>query len=258
MTTETRVNLELTLIQETVKQTFSERKNLLAILLVLLDLTVWYGNRFLPKPPRDRIILLDPTPTRILQNIFSHPLLDYLTSYIWAFGYAIVITTLVVTVVARGRHAWRIGIPVALAWAINLAIQLMFPVIVPIRMEAYGLDPGIRNIPKETLRWTDNINGMLWAGLPSAHIGVACAAFISSYVGSKETDLENKTPYFIGMIVAIFFILAFSFSVIYLGEHYIEDILASLILWPIVVIGGQTVINQLFPPDDESLVKRRR
>ncbi len=250
MTTKITSQLELALIQDTIKQTFSERKNLLAILLVLIDVTVWYGNRFLPKPPRERIILFDATPTRTLQHLFSNPLLDYLTSYIWAFGYGIVITTLIVMVIARGRQAWRVGIPIAMAWAINLLIQLMFPVIVPIRMEAYGLDPGIRNIPKETLHWTDNINGMLWAGLPSAHVGVACAAFIASYIGYHQTNLEKKSPYLIGMALTIFFILAFSFSVIYLGEHYIEDIIASLILWPSIIIGGRKIINQLFPIEE--------
>ncbi len=246
MTAETRTRLEIELVYETMRQTFRERKNLLTILLVLADLVFWYGNRFLPKPPKEKIILLDPTPTRILQDLFSHPLLDYLASYIWAFGYVIVITTVIISVSARGQNAWRIGVPIALAWAINLTIQVLFPVIVPIRMEAYGLDPGIRNIPKETLHWTDNINGMLWAGLPSAHIGVASAAFLVCYFGYKETKLENKAPYLMGMLVATFFILAFSFSVIYLGEHYIEDIIASLILWPLVIISGRKIINQLF------------
>ncbi len=229
-----------------IKEALSEKKNLMTILLVVLDLFIWYINRFFPKPSERDAIFLNPTPTLWLQRHFSNIFVDYFTSIYWSFGYAFLISLLILVTLSRGKEAWKIGLPIALVWGLNIIIQLLFPIVVPIRWRDYNKTIPIRYVRFEVLGWTDKANGILYAGLPSGHIGVASAGLMTVLLSMRSTRYKKRLKFLLWLYVIT--IPIYSFCVLYLGEHFVEDIIASLILWPSFIYIGYTILTRNYAP----------
>ena len=143
----------------------------------------------------------------------------------------------------QGGEAWRIGIPVVTAVSASLFIQLTFPVVVPIRYGDFGREVPVRLIRMELMESTDKVNGLLYNGLPSNHLGMIITGV---WICLTIYSTDNWFGWVIIALVLGFFALLFMFTVLYLGEHYWQDLVAAIVVYSVVLIITKGIIDSYF------------
>lgn len=234
-----------------IREAFSVPFNIFLLILMFVMLIFWWSaNKWqTPDRVRRRAIFFSPQPTQFLQKrLRSNPIitkiLDFVTIQVWfwVFGVSIVIEWYICAL--QGKDAWRFGCAVLLAWGTSMTIQFLFPVIVPIRWDKFGRD--LQVVPIRLLKFpqSDNVNGLLYNGLPSNHLGMMLAGAILSLFSVL------KYPWW-GWYGILFFFLGiaafFCFSVIYLGEHYFQDLIASFLVYPPIMFSVYFILNLFVP-----------
>ncbi|OLS28135.1 MAG: hypothetical protein HeimC3_00960 [Candidatus Heimdallarchaeota archaeon LC_3] len=237
--------VELTIDQAII--TITNPNNLIAVIYMLTMLAVWWSARFWQTPEfvGRRARFFSPKWTILFQKKFRSKLLDDITSAVWFWGFTITIFLMWGISLFQGGVAWRIGVFVLATVTTSLLIQILFPVIVPMRYPDFNKPTkNFEPIRLITHKNTDIVNGLLYNGLPSNHFGMMLTgAFICFYV-------YNYDPWYVWIVIAIIFLFIafiFAFSVIYLGEHYPHDLLASLIVYPIGLVVYNEISIIIFP-----------
>ncbi|MHA1973330.1 MAG: phosphatase PAP2 family protein [Candidatus Hodarchaeales archaeon] len=230
------------------KEAFATPFNVFLLLLMFVMLIFWFSaNKWqTPERVRRRAIFFSPRATQILQGKFRNKYLDFLTQQVWFWAFIVSVVIEVFICGLQGKDAWRYGILVIPAWATSMAIQFIFPVIVPIRWDKFGRELPVVPIRLQQFKQSDNVNGLLYNGLPSNHLGMMLAGVLLALFMAPHDSLGPEPWY----ILALFFLLLavfFCFAVIYLGEHYIQDLIASVLVYPPIMIVIKIFVDINFP-----------
>ena len=222
---------------------FTSSTNIATLGYMLVLIFFWYSARYwqTPEKIRQRVKFFNPSITKILQDKFRSPFLDWFTSvfWFWIFGTSIFLMWFIC--MFQGPEAFRYGIPIVTAVSASMFIQLFYPVVVPIRYGDFGKELPVKVIRLETMgAYTDKINGLLYNGLPSNHLGmVVTGLWLCLMVYSHD-------PWTGWLIFAVAFIilgLIFMFAVLYLGEHYWQDLVAAIVVYLVVLTVVELIIN---------------
>jgi membrane-associated phospholipid phosphatase len=236
------------------QEAFATPFNVFLLLLTIGMLLFWWSAHWWQTPERVRkkAIFFSPKPTQYLQRVLrKNPtslftrILDFATIQIWLWVFTITVVLEVYMCGLQGNQAWRYGLPVILSWGTSMTIQFIYPVIVPNRWDEFPPRKlEIQALRLEQFKQSDNVNGLLYNGLPSNHLGMMLAGAVLSYF------ISLSSSWWLWQALIVFFILLgafFSFSVIYLGEHYIWDLLASFVVYVPIMISVFTLTNIINP-----------
>jgi len=238
-------------------EAFSTPFNVFLLTLMFVMLIFWWSaNKWqTPDRVRRRAIFFSPKPTQILQKHLreNHPTLerylDFVTIQVWLWVFAITVVIEVYICGLQGDDAWRYGVAVLSSWATSMAIQFIFPVIVPNRWDKFERELPVIPIRLIKFPQSDNVNGLLYNGLPSNHFGMMLAGAMLCLFFSFNDQFYG--PGFWGWYVGILLFLAlaafFCFSVIYLGEHYLIDLVASVVVYIPIMTIILIILNILVP-----------
>ena len=228
-------------------ETVTDPANLIVVIYMLIVTVFWLSARSLQKPDviRKRVIFFSPKYTILLQKKFRSKYMDFLTSYTWFFVFIFAIFSLFFISLFLGNNLWRVGFAAVFTLNISLVIQLAYPVVVPVRYPDFGIEPkGFEIIRLNVSESSDVFNGFLYNGLPSNHLGLVITGMWLSWV---SYTISPWTGWLVIMLVFFLLALVFAFSVIYLGEHYPQDLIAAAIVY----LGGLTItywiITALYP-----------
>ncbi len=233
------------------REAFASPFNVFLLLLMCLMLIFWWSAHFwqTPERVRRRARFFSPKPTQILQkycrsNGTVRKILDFTTPQIWLWGFILSIFIEFHICALQAGEAWRYGVATLLSWGTSMTIQFMFPVIVPIRWDQFDKELPVVAIRLGNFKQSDHVNGLLYNGLPSNHLGMMLVGVILSLVSF------SRNPWSGYLLLLVFFIsiaLFFSFSVIYLGEHYVQDLIASIIVFIPIMTLMLIILDLLFP-----------
>ncbi|MHA2108724.1 MAG: phosphatase PAP2 family protein [Candidatus Hodarchaeales archaeon] len=232
-------------------EAFATPLNVFLLLVTIGMLILWYSAHWWQTPDKvhKRAKFFSPRPTQILQeklrtNATVTKILDFSTMQLWLWAFTMTVVIEVYICGLQGDQAWRYGLPVILSWATSMTIQFLYPVIVPNRWNDFGRELPIIPLRLEQFKSSDNVNGLLYNGLPSNHLGLMLAGAILCYF------ISLSSPWWVWTAGIVFFILLgifFCFSVIYLGEHYIWDLIASIVVYVPIMFGVFSILNSLVP-----------
>lgn len=233
------------------QEAFASPFNVFLLVLMIGMLIFWWSAHFWQTPERVRLRarFFSPKPTQILQkycrsNDTGRKILDFITPQVWLWGFILSIFIEFHICALQAGEAWRYGVATLLSWGTSMTIQFMFPVIVPIRWDQFDKELPVIAIRLGNFKQSDHVNGLLYNGLPSNHLGMMLVGVILSLVSFSR----NPWPGYLFLLV--FFIgiaLFFSFSVIYLGEHYVQDLIASIFVFIPIMILMLFILDFLFP-----------
>ncbi|MHA2364541.1 MAG: phosphatase PAP2 family protein [Candidatus Hodarchaeales archaeon] len=225
---------------------FTTPINLVALFAMILMLIGWYSARLWQTPEfvEKRIRFFSPRVTQILQEKFRSKPLDWFTTQIWfwVFGTSIFIQWFIC--MYQGPEAWRYGFPIVTTVISSMTIQLLYPVVVPIRYGDFGREIPVQLIRFETFESSDIVNGLLYNGLPSNHLGMVITGL---WLTIKVNSIDPWSGYIVLFVFFVLLAISFIFSVLYLGEHYWQDLLASCIVYPTGLISLSTIIDWVYP-----------
>ena len=224
------------LLRLTIQEFVKERKNV-ALLLLGIAIFMFYQTRQfsenLIEIASDSIIFSSSVTETLQVYVLTHfPntfwIVDWVVSLLYIFAFAFVLASLLLTMITTGREAWRYGIVWLVCSLAQFSLQALFPVLVPIRSSK-----DIRPIRKEIWPWSEKFIGIKYGGIPSAHFGYSIFGIL----------LTRRINYRRMNIIYVLNTLIFPPIVLYLGEHYIVDLVVSLILFPTIYFVTLRVID---------------
>lgn len=222
--------------------------NLLLLGIMIIMLIVWGSARVWQTPEfvQNRARYFNPRITQILQQRFSSKFMDHFTTQAWFLVFFLTINLLWLISLFQGDQAWRYGLSILSAVITSMLIQVFFPVIVPIRYGDFGLEVPVRQIRFETFSGnsSERINGLIYNGLPSNHLGMVIAGL---WLVLKINIID---PWDGWLMLAGFFILLgiiFIFTVLYLGEHFWQDLVAAFFVYSFMLLISSAFVDTFFP-----------
>lgn len=161
--------------------------------------------------------LFSVAPTLFLQE-HRHIVLDYFLSYSWVVIFISVGSLYYFLAITAERDFWRYGLAFWATWITQYTLQMFVNLVSPMR------DPNhdIAFIREEVFPWSENLVGLKYGAFPSGHIGVTLLVFMIAR--DRGAPWIQKTA--IGCLVIMFW------AILYLGEHYLVDAVASAVLYP--------------------------
>ncbi|WP_340817786.1 phosphatase PAP2 family protein [Methanolobus sp. WCC4] len=153
---------------------------------------------------------------------FTNPLLTYISSFIYLFGFAfLLIFTFVALIFTRKVRALQeYAIAVVLVYIVSFPFHILTPVkvtgytlpnVIPL---LYELSPVIYNGIRTVDPFFDNC-------FPSLH---AALSFLAMFIIIFKTDIRRFK------VVAVFMTVAIQFTIFYLGIHWITDLFGGILL----------------------------
>ncbi len=160
-------------------------------------------------------------PTLFLQE-HRHIVLDYFLAYSWVVIFLTVASFYYLLAVTAERDFWRYGLAFWATWITQYTLQLIVNLASPMR------DPSrdIAFIRYEVFPWSENIVGLKYGAFPSGHIGVTLLVFMIA----RDRGASWVQKMALGCLGIMFW------AILYLGEHYLIDALASAILYPLIYL----------------------
>ena len=238
-------------VVEAYQEAFAVPFNVILLLLMIAMLIFWLSaNKWqTPDRVRRRAIFMNPKLTQILQKHlrskkYLGSFLDFITIQIWFWVFAITVAIEIYICGLQGKNAWRYGVMVLSAWATSMTIQFLYPVVVPIRWDAFDRELPVVPIRLLKFKQSDNVNGLLYNGLPSNHFGMMLSGALLClffYLNDPWSGWYALMLFFLSL--AAFF----CFSVLYLGEHYIWDLIASFFVYVPIMAAIKFVLDFLVP-----------
>ncbi|MFX0115649.1 MAG: phosphatase PAP2 family protein [Candidatus Hodarchaeota archaeon] len=126
----------------------------------------------------------------------------------------------------KGRPAWLYAFTVLTCLFINYPlIWLFFPVAPPVRFPALGIETEAVQVREHYLPWSEELISANYSALPSGHMIV----IFSGYFVAREEGFEDAKWFF------LLGSLLMTLTVVYLGDHYLIDVLGSFVLVPTVL-----------------------
>ncbi|MFX0210613.1 MAG: phosphatase PAP2 family protein [Candidatus Hodarchaeota archaeon] len=224
------------LLRITTQEFVKERKNvalfLLGIVIAVFHQTRQFSENLFEIAENSIIFSSAVTETLQVYVITHFPntfwIFDWVVSLLYIFGFLFVMVFLILTMITTGREAWRYGLALLACWIVQISLQILFPVLVPIRV-----NKNIRPIRKEIWPWSEKMMGLKYGGIPSGHFGYP----IFGVLMTRQIQYRKMNA------IYVFYTLIIPLIVIYLGEHYIVDLVASLILFPAIYFATLRVIE---------------
>lgn len=225
----------------------------LAMVIFFVFFLLFYTTRQVFEDPNTLPLKFDdPWPTLFLQGFGELPVIGYLLDVFFSYYYVIGMLSLLIATVftyfGEETGMWKYGLAFMVCWLMQYAFQTWIAFAVPIRVEGLPMSGESWEIP---LQWIDDyadvrkIRATLWpasesligvkyGGMPSGHMG----APVMAYITAKRRNLRWLERYSIanGILIPI--------TVIYLGEHYIIDLILSIPLY-VAVYGGIVLGGEL-------------
>jgi membrane-associated phospholipid phosphatase len=197
----------------------------------------------------DALIAFGSNPTAVLQNALRHPWLDAVAS--WTYISFFVFPTLVALAVWwRGKRFQDFVVASAIVHAIAIIVHYAVPTIPPWMASASGMIEPINRIFMDVMLpsapqimeagYRASANDV--AAMPSVHMAIATLAALAAMRLGKA----------IGIAVWAYAALML-FSITYLGEHYVVDGLAGIVVAIVAWRLAPPVANRMFPPRPSSL-----
>ncbi|UCG04532.1 MAG: phosphatase PAP2 family protein [Candidatus Heimdallarchaeota archaeon] len=238
-------------IIEAYQEAFAVPFNVFLLLLMIVMLIFWLSaNKWqTPDRVRNRAIFMNPNPTQFLQkhlrsNETLGKFLDFITIQVWFWVFAVTVAIEIFICGLQGENAWRYGIMVLTAWGTSMTIQFLFPVVVPIRWDQFDRELPVVPIRLLKFKQSDNVNGLLYNGLPSNHFGMMLAGALLCFFFFLN---DSWSGWIVGILFFLILVTFFSFSVIYLGEHYIWDLIASIFVYAPIMVVIKIILDILVP-----------
>ena len=225
---------------------FTSTTNLAALAYMMILIFFWYSARYWQTPDkiRARVKFFDPSITKKFQDRFRSPFLDWFCSVFWFWIFGVSIFLMWFICMFQGPEAYKYGIPVITAVTASMFIQIMYPVVVPIRYADFGKELPVRLIRMDTMGSnTDKVNGLLYNGLPSNHLGMVVTGL---WLCLTIYNIDPWTGWIVLAIGFVILALIFMFSVLYLGEHYWQDLVAAVVVYLVVLVGVHYIVTSFF------------
>lgn len=161
---------------------------------------------------------------------YRHVALDYFLSYSWVIIFITVGSLYYLVAITSERDFWRYGLAFWATWLTQYTLQMFVNLASPIRDSSTGLV----FIREEVFPWSENLVGMKYGAFPSGHIGVTLLVFMIAR--DRGAPWIQKAA--LGCLAIMFW------AILYLGEHYLIDALASAILYPSIYL---IMTRKVFP-----------
>ena len=161
---------------------------------------------------------------------YRHVALDYFLSYSWVMIFISVGSLYYLVAITSERDFWRYGLAFWATWLTQYTIQMFVNLASPIRDSSTGLV----FIREEVFPWSENLVGMKYGAFPSGHIGVTLLVFMIA----RDRGAPWIRKVALGCLAIMFW------AILYLGEHYLIDALASAILYPTIYL---VMMRKVFP-----------
>jgi len=159
-----------------------------------------------------------------------HIFLDYFLSYSWVIVFITVGSLYFFVALTAQRDFWRYGLAFWATWLSQYFIQLTVNLASPMRVP----DTELVFIRQEVFPWSENLVGLKYGAFPSGHIGVTLLVFLIA--------LDRGVPWVQKVSLVCFGIMLW--AILYLGEHYLIDVVASAVLYPVIYY---VVTRWIFP-----------
>ncbi|MFX0197056.1 MAG: phosphatase PAP2 family protein [Candidatus Hodarchaeota archaeon] len=224
------------LLRLTTQEFVKERKNVALLLLGIAYFVFYQTRQFsenLQKIAADSIIFSSSVTETLQIYVLTHfPntfwIIDWIAALLYVFAFTFVLASLLLVMITTGREAWRYGLAWLACGLVQFSLQILFPVLVPIRSSK-----DIRPIRKEIWPSSEKLVGIKYGGIPSGHFGYSIFGIL----------LTKRINYRRMNFLYILNTLIFPPIVLYLGEHYIVDLVASLIFFPVIYFVTLRVIE---------------
>ncbi len=205
--------------------TVSDRRTIILLVIGLVGLALYACHSIFFSV--DDYHTFSPYPTIFLQELLgtSNPFAFFCSVYytfLFAINLALVIVSAyVVPYFGKKKVApWAYIVGIFLVWFVDMILYVIYPVAPPIRYNS-----GACRIRQKYLPWSEVLIRVKYNALPSGHIMyLTCGFYIARYEKVKKLEMW----YLINIILT-------SFIVIYLGEHYIIDIVSGFIITIIIM-----------------------
>lgn len=126
----------------------------------------------------------------------------------------------------KGRPAWLYAFAVLTCLFINYPIiWLFFPVAPPVRFPALGIETEAVSVRDHYLPWSEELISANYSALPSGHMIIIFSGY---FVAREEAFEDAKWFFLIGSLIM-------TLTVVYLGDHYLIDVIGSFVLVPAVL-----------------------
>lgn len=161
-------------------------------------------------------------PSLFLQE-HRHVVLDYFLAYGWVAIFISLALCYFCLAIASERKFHVYGLAFLVCWLAQFTLQMLFNVASPVRVPGTELE----FIRHEVFPWSENLLGVEFGALPSGHFGVTLLTFLLA----RERGVEWLQKVSLGGL------LLMSWAVLYLGEHFIIDLMVSAVLYPLLFYG---------------------
>jgi len=165
---------------------------------------------------------------------YRHVALDYFLSYSWVVIFISVGSLYYLVAITSGREFWRYGLAFWATWLTQYTLQMFVNLASPMRDDSTGLV----FIREEVFPWSENLVGMKYGAFPSGHIGVTLLVFMIA----RDRGAPWIQKVALGCLAIMFW------AILYLGEHYLVDAIASAILYPTIYL---VLTRKVFPEKKE-------
>lgn len=162
----------------------------------------------------DAILLLqDRLDYRIIADVF-------ILVYVWVFTYILYFTPILILAKEDTPTLRRYAIAILLNYLVLMPFYIFFPVTVT----GFYSDSGMTPLLYIDTNWGRMVTGVdpLDNDFPSGHVSLVVTTML--VIGAAGTDYRRYTYFLVGSAIAVVF------AVLYLGVHWLADVLAGLAL----------------------------
>lgn len=196
----------------------SDKRNVYMLLLVIMIPLVYELFRFTPLESLIEPNTLNDFPTRWLQEkLGTDTVFAYFASYYYFIPHVLIMAGLApMFLFAKRRPPWFYLSIAMIIFIIDTSFYFIYPVAPPIRLDSPLIEPIRINI----FPFSDTTISVHYSALPSGHIFISFLGLLIAYI-----EKWKKT-----MKIYAFNTIIMTFVIVYTGDHYVEDAIASIIL----------------------------
>ncbi|HPR41599.1 MAG TPA: phosphatase PAP2 family protein [Candidatus Methanofastidiosa archaeon] len=197
---------------------FSDRRNIYMLIMVFLIPIIYEGFRFTPIEGMIEPNILNDYPTRWLQEkLGTDTVYAYFASYYYFIPHLFIMAGLApMFFFARRMPPWFYLFIAIVIFMIDTSFYFIYPVAPPCRLNSEYIEPIRINL----FPFSDSTISVHYSALPSGHIFISMIGVLISYLERWKKVL----------VVYAFNTVLMSMVVVYTGDHYVEDTIASTVL----------------------------
>lgn len=206
------------LIKRQLKSFLSDKRNIYMMVLVIMIPIIYELFRFTPLESSINPHILNDYPTRWLQErLGTDGILAYFASYYYFIPHLFITAGLApMFLFAKRIPAWVYLFMAIAIFIIDTSFYFIYPVAPPCRLNSEFIEPIRINL----FPLSDSTIAVHYSALPSGHIFISMMGLLMSYIE------KWRWPMFIYAFNTVFM----SIVIVYTGDHYIEDSIASVVL----------------------------